>query len=97
MHPALLDACFQAVGAHPVLRSDTTGTLMLPLGVRRLRAYASTRNAHYCYARIVSVTPAAVEVDLDLLDEDGAVLLRRGWPARRHRCARQRPARSHLQ
>ncbi|MDF2581948.1 MAG: polyketide synthase, partial [Mycobacterium sp.] len=69
------DACFQAVGAHPVLRSDTTGTLMLPLGVRRLRAYASTRNAHYCYARIVSVTPAAVEVDLDLLDEDGAVLL----------------------
>jgi len=75
VHPALLDACFQAVGAHPVLRSDTTGTLMLPLGVRRLRAYASTRSAHYCYARIVSVTPAAVEVDLDLLDEDGAVLL----------------------
>ncbi|KRD20422.1 polyketide synthase [Mycobacterium sp. Root265] len=75
VHPALLDACFQAVGAHPVLRSDTTGTLMLPLGVRRLRAYGSTRNAHYCYARIVSVTPAAVEVDLDLLDENGAVLL----------------------
>ncbi|WP_412483897.1 sulfolipid-1 biosynthesis phthioceranic/hydroxyphthioceranic acid synthase [Mycolicibacterium frederiksbergense] len=75
VHPALLDACFQAVGAHPVLRSDTTGTLMLPLGVRRLRTYASTRNAHYCYARIVSVTPAAVEVDLDLLDENGAVLL----------------------
>lgn len=75
VHPALLDACFQAVGAHPVLRSDTTGTLMLPLGVRRLRAYGSTRNAHYCYARIVSVTAAAVEVDLDLLDEDGSVLL----------------------
>ncbi|WP_395312050.1 sulfolipid-1 biosynthesis phthioceranic/hydroxyphthioceranic acid synthase [Mycobacterium sp. AMU20-3851] len=75
VHPALLDACFQAVGAHPVLRSDSTGTLMLPLGVRRLRAHGSTRNAHYCYARIVSVTASAVEVDLDLLDEDGAVLL----------------------
>ena len=75
VHPALLDACFQAVGAHPVLRSDATGTLMLPLGVRRLRAYGSTRNAHYCHARIVSVSAAAVEVDLDLLDENGAVLL----------------------
>lgn len=75
VHPALLDACFQAVGAHPALRSDTTGTLMLPLGVRRLRAFGSTRNAHYCHARIISVTATAVEVDLDVLDENGTVLL----------------------
>ncbi|MGU3499102.1 sulfolipid-1 biosynthesis phthioceranic/hydroxyphthioceranic acid synthase [Mycobacterium sp. C31M] len=75
VHPALLDACFQAVGAHPALRSDTTGTLMLPLGVRRLRAFGSTRNAHYCHARIISVTATAVEVDLDVLDESGTVLL----------------------
>lgn len=75
VHPALLDACFQAVGAHPALRGDTTATLMLPLGVRTIRAYGSTRNAHYCHARLVSVTASAVEVDLDLLDEDGAVLL----------------------
>lgn len=75
VHPALLDACFQAVGAHPALRGDTSGTLMLPLGVRRLRAYGSTRNAHYCHARIINVTANSVEVDLDLLDENGTVLL----------------------
>ena len=75
VHPALLDACFQAVAAHPDLHHDTVGALMLPLGVRCLRAYDSTRNAHYCYVRLLSVTPNAVEVDIDILDEHGAVLL----------------------
>jgi polyketide synthase 5 len=75
IHPALLDACFQAVGAHPDLHSDTTGTLMLPLGVRGLRTHASTRNAHYCYVTITSATATAVEADVEVLDEHGAVLL----------------------
>ncbi|MET4429817.1 sulfolipid-1 biosynthesis phthioceranic/hydroxyphthioceranic acid synthase [Mycolicibacterium sp. 624] len=74
-HPALLDACFQAVGAHPDLYSDTSGALMLPLGVRELRAYATTRNAHFCYVRLTSVQPTAVEADIDVLDDQGAVLL----------------------
>jgi polyketide synthase 5 len=75
VHPALLDACFQAVGAHPDLHADTTGALMLPLGVRRLRAWASTRNAHYCYVQVTSASASAVEADVELLDEHGAVLL----------------------
>nr|WP_197381384.1 type I polyketide synthase [Mycolicibacterium mengxianglii] len=75
IHPALLDACFQAVGAHPDLHGDTTGTLMLPLGVRRLRAHTSTRNAHYCYVTLTSATATAVEADIEVLDEHGAVLL----------------------
>ncbi|MGH3580653.1 MAG: SDR family NAD(P)-dependent oxidoreductase, partial [Mycobacterium sp.] len=75
VHPALLDACFQAVGAHPAIFGDLSGSLLLPLGVRKLRAYGSTRNVHYCHARLTSVTSATVEVDLDLLDEDGNVLL----------------------
>lgn len=75
VHPALLDACFQAVAAHPNLHHDATGALMLPLGVRSLRAFDSTRNAHYCYVRLVSVSPTAVEADLDVLDEHGSVLL----------------------
>lgn len=74
-HPALLDACFQAVGAHPDLHSDTSGALMLPLGVRELRNYATTRNAHYCYVRLTSAQPTAVEADIDVLDDKGAVLL----------------------
>lgn len=75
IHPALLDACFQAVGAHAALQADASGTLMLPLGVRRLTAHASTRNAHYCYVTVTNVSAAAVEADIEVLDEDGAVLL----------------------
>ena len=75
VHPALLDACFQAVAAHPDLYQDTSGSLMLPLGVRTLRAFDSTRNAHYCYVRLVSASPTAVEADIDILDEHGSVLL----------------------
>jgi polyketide synthase 5 len=75
IHPALLDVCFQAVGAHPDLHADHTGTLMLPLGVRRLRAHASTRNAHYCYVQLVSASAGSVEVNVEVLDEHGAVLL----------------------
>ncbi|NKZ09821.1 type I polyketide synthase [Mycolicibacterium septicum DSM 44393] len=75
IHPALLDACFQAAGAHPGLRGDDTGTLMLPLGVRRIRAYGSTRGVRYCLVRVTDVSATAVEVDVDLLDEQGAVML----------------------
>ena len=75
IHPALLDACFQAVGAHPDLYGDVTGALLLPVGVRRLRGYGSTRHARYCYARLTSATTAGVEADLHVLDEDGTVLL----------------------
>ena len=72
VHPALLDACFQSVAAHP-----SVGNKMLPLGVRRLRIYGPVQSARYCYSR-VTVTAAAgasVDVDQDVLDENGAVLL----------------------
>ena len=71
VHPALLDACFQAVGPTPTYTPTTAGALMLPLGVRRLRAYASTRNAHYCYARMTECQRHSVEVDIEVLDEHG--------------------------
>ncbi|AGZ53627.1 sulfolipid-1 biosynthesis phthioceranic/hydroxyphthioceranic acid synthase [Mycobacterium kansasii] len=75
IHPALLDACFQAVGAHPDVQVAGNGGLMLPLGVGRIRAYGSTRNAHYCYARVTNVDAAGVDADLDVLDEHGTVLV----------------------
>ena len=71
MHPALLDACFQAVGAHPAIFGDLSGSLLLPLGVRTLRAYGSTRNVHYCHARLTSVT-AALASSLLAAGRDGA-------------------------
>jgi acyl transferase domain-containing protein/acyl carrier protein len=75
IHPALLDACFQAVAAHPDVQAAVSGGLMLPLGVRRLRAYASARSAHYCYIRVTNAGAAGIEADLDVLDEHGTVLL----------------------
>nr|WP_234815801.1 type I polyketide synthase [Mycolicibacterium boenickei] len=75
VHPALLDACFQAIAVHPAIREDATGALMLPLGVRRIRAHASTRQAHYCLAHVMKVGQALVEADLEILDEHGAVLV----------------------
>ncbi|ORB86885.1 polyketide synthase [Mycobacterium kansasii] len=74
VHPALLDACFQSVAAHPAVRQVGNGGLLLPLGIRRLRGYASTRNARYCYTT-VTACGTNVEADIDVMDEHGAVLL----------------------
>ncbi len=78
VHPALLDACFQSVAAHPGGQASGSGGLLLPLGVRRLRAYGPARNARYCYTRVTRAFKDGAtggEADLDVLDEHGAVLL----------------------
>ncbi|OBH17605.1 type I polyketide synthase [Mycobacterium sp. E3247] len=76
VHPALLDACFQSVVVHPRVQEAGAGGLLLPVGVRRLRSYASTRNAQYCLARVTSSRPGECEADLDVLDPAGTVLCR---------------------
>jgi polyketide synthase 5 len=75
IHPALLDACFQSVGAHPDVQSAGDGSLLVPLGVRQIRAYASARTAHCCYTRVTQADVAGIEADVDVLDEHGTVLL----------------------
>jgi len=75
VHPALLDACFQSVAAHPDVRALGGDVLALPLGVRRLRAYGSTRDAAYCVTTVTKADASGIEADLDLLDEQGTVLL----------------------
>ncbi|OBA59293.1 polyketide synthase [Mycobacterium sp. 1100029.7] len=75
IHPALLDACFQAVLAHPAIKDASQLGLLLPLSVARVRRYAPLRGARYCQLRLASASESALEVDLDLLDESGAVLL----------------------
>ncbi|WP_421845220.1 sulfolipid-1 biosynthesis phthioceranic/hydroxyphthioceranic acid synthase [Mycobacterium sp.] len=74
VHPALLDACFQSVAAHPSVRNAGNGGLLLPLGVRRLRSYGPARNARYCHTTVTACS-SGVEADLDVLDEHGTVLL----------------------
>lgn len=74
-HPALLDACFQSVIVAPEVQQAGDGGLLLPVGVRRLRNYHSTRNAQYCLARVTSSRPGECEADVDVLDHSGTVLL----------------------
>lgn len=76
VHPALLDACFQAIAASPQMKASGDGVLGLALGVRRLKLYGSARNAHYCHVRITRVESSEIEADLDVLDQQGDVLLR---------------------
>jgi polyketide synthase 5 len=75
VHPALLDACFQSVEAHPDVQVLGEGVLGLPLGVRRLRSYAAARDAHYSYTRVTKADKSGIEADIDVLDEHGTVLL----------------------
>lgn len=75
VHPALLDACFQSVAAHPEIRALGEDVLALPLGIGLLRAYGPVRTARYCHTRVTTVDSTGVETDLDVLDEHGAVLL----------------------
>jgi polyketide synthase 5 len=75
VHPALLDACFQSVAAHPGVQNTGTGGLLLPLGVRRLRAHGPANKARYCLTRIVSLDGSGVEADIHLIDDHGTVLL----------------------
>jgi polyketide synthase 5 len=75
VHPALLDACFQSVEAHLDVQAFGGEVLALPLGVGRLRAYGPTRNARYCYTRVIEADATGIEADLDVLDEHGTVLL----------------------
>lgn len=74
-HPALLDACFQSVIVAPEVQQAGDGGLLLPVGVRRLRNYHSTRNAQYCLVRVTSSRPGECEADVDVLDQSGTVLL----------------------
>ncbi|BBX69276.1 sulfolipid-1 biosynthesis phthioceranic/hydroxyphthioceranic acid synthase [Mycolicibacterium psychrotolerans] len=75
VHPALLDACFQSVAAHPDVHALGEDVLAFPLGIRRLRAYGDVRGARYCYTRVAKADRSGVESDLDVLDEHGVVLL----------------------
>jgi mycolipanoate synthase len=74
-HPALLDACFQSVIVHPQVQKAGAGGLLLPVGVRRLRNYHSTRNAQYCLTRVTASPAGECEADLEILDGHGTVLL----------------------
>lgn len=75
IHPALLDACFQAVAAAAGTPGLSEGGLLLPLSVARLRRIGPGRDARYALIRAIAADAGAIEADLDVLDADGEVVL----------------------
>lgn len=73
IHPAVLDACFQAVAAHPGLAGRRG--MLLPLRAGRIRRFGDCSGARYCQVSITKSDTSAVEADLAVLGVDGAVLL----------------------
>ena len=72
VHPALLDACFQSVAAHPgVGRSPGGAGLLLPLGVRRAPRLRSRPHRPLLLYEGDQCGAGRVEADLDVLDEHG--------------------------
>ncbi len=75
IHPALLDACFQSVAAHPSVAGRRGGSLLLPLSAGRLRRFGGCGDARYCHVTITAADASAVEADIEALDAHGGVLL----------------------
>jgi acyl transferase domain-containing protein/acyl carrier protein len=75
IHPAVLDACFQSVGAHVLLSGQREGGLLLPLGVQQLQRFGASRDASYCHVTIIKSEPTSIEANLNVLDRDGEVIL----------------------
>ena len=52
-----------------------SGGLLLPLSVGRLRRFGAGRDARYCHVTVTKADSTAIEADLEVLDENGEVVL----------------------
>ncbi|MCC7360975.1 MAG: SDR family NAD(P)-dependent oxidoreductase [Anaerolineales bacterium] len=81
LHPGLLDTCFQITAAglsrDRLQRLADSWMVAVPVGVRRLRLYRPGAAPAWCHVVAADPAPAnaaEVSVDLQLLDETGAVI-----------------------
>jgi NADPH:quinone reductase-like Zn-dependent oxidoreductase/thioesterase domain-containing protein/SAM-dependent methyltransferase/acyl carrier protein len=76
LHPALLDACFQALSAALTPgRSDERSKLYLPVCVERIRVRSLASLPTWSHARLVEQGGNSVVGDLEILDESGRALV----------------------
>ena len=81
LHPALLDGCFQAIGAL-LPKSDD---LYLPVGLERFDLFKRAKNSLWAHARMradSSVNAKSVTFDITVLDDDGVIAEARGLELR---------------
>jgi amino acid adenylation domain-containing protein len=93
LHPVLLDACFQALGA--ALPEGAGDGAFLPVGIERLTVERSAGEALWAHLRVRTVdgAPGSLAADLDLFDDAGQPVARlRGLELRRAEAEALRPA-----
>ncbi|NDV85371.1 amino acid adenylation domain-containing protein [Aurantimonas aggregata] len=82
LHPAMLDAAFQAAMA--LFVDDDDAQLALPFGIERMEVYAPTTGAMWAHLRTVPSGAAIRKLDIDLADESGRLCVRiEGFSLRR--------------
>jgi polyketide synthase 12 len=79
LHPAILDACLQVIGAAvpAEVMAANSGKVFLPVHMDRVRVYGRPSTRYWSHARLRSVPTGggdAIEGDVRLLDESGRVL-----------------------
>ncbi len=77
LHPALLDGCFQTIGA--AVQANTEGTY-LPVGLDRLQFYSPLRQSGWCAVKLQRMEsnqngfrPKTLKADLFIWDEAGTL------------------------
>ncbi|MGB0127805.1 MAG: acyltransferase domain-containing protein, partial [Rhodocyclaceae bacterium] len=86
LHPALLDACFQLVGAGLVWEGGQGDDLCVPVGLARYRLWQSGATSAWCDAQVSADAeePGLFRADLQLRADDGALVAElRGLELRR--------------
>lgn len=73
MHPAVLDACFQALIATDPFGLRGVGEAFMPVGIERVRVFARPQGKMWSHARLVERNAQVLKGDITLFDADGRV------------------------
>jgi acyl transferase domain-containing protein len=69
LHPALLDAAFQVIGA--AMEEIDSDQIYLPVGMKKMRVYCNPKKEVWA---IISIKGQALESDITLVDEQGILV-----------------------
>ena len=72
LHPVLLDASFQVLGA--IIADNSNHNTYLPVGLERLQVYRRPGNRLWSHVQINNSNQQLVRADLQLFDETGAMV-----------------------
>src|SRR5918994_1971880 len=77
LHPSLLDAAFQLVilAASSALKDAGPSDGFLPVSVREVQVHGKAQSGSFAHARVLETSSRAVEGDVDIVAQDGTLLV----------------------